>query len=161
MSFLAELSNSTIVLSAAVVVLLTLGIWQEIRLTRLLRGRSIATLEDVMKSLIDDVDDLKAFQAEMMRYCELIESRVRGSIRGVGVVRFDAFSGVGDGGKQSFAAAFLDERGDGVVISSILSRDRARVFAKPVQALDSEHELSEEEGAALTKAKESCKIERT
>lgn len=158
---MAELSNSTIALSAAVIVLLVLGIWQEIRLSKLLRGRGAATLEDVMRSLTGDVDDLKVFQADMMKYCELIESRMRSATRGVGIVRFDAFSGIGDGGRQSFAVALLDERGDGVVFSSILSRDRARVFAKPIRAMDSEHELTEEEAQALTKAKESCKVERT
>jgi hypothetical protein len=161
MSFLAELSNSTIALSAAVIVLLVLGIWQEVRLSKLLRGRGATTLEDVMGSLTTDVDELKVFQADMMKYCELIEGRMRTTTRGVGIVRFDAFTGIGDGGRQSFAVALLDERGDGVVFSSILSRDRARVFAKPIHAMDSEHELTDEEAQALTKAKESCKVERT
>ncbi len=114
-----------------------------------------------MGSLTTDVDELKVFQADMMKYCELIEGRMRTTTRGVGIVRFDAFTGIGDGGRQSFAVALLDERGDGVVFSSILSRDRARVFAKPIHAMDSEHELTDEEAQALTKAKESCKVERT
>jgi HAMP domain-containing protein len=161
MSFLAELSNSTIALGAAVIVLIVMAVWQEIRISKLLRGRDAVTLEDVMRTLNSDVDELKAFQTDMMKYCELIENRMRSATRGVGIVRFDAFSGIGDGGRQSFAVALLDERGDGVVFSSILSRDRARVFAKPIRGMDSEHELTDEEAAALTKAKESCKVDRT
>lgn len=37
------------------------------------------------------------------------------------------------GGDQSFSAAFLDGRGDGLVITSLHSRAGTRVFAKPVK----------------------------
>ncbi|NIT70429.1 DUF4446 family protein, partial [candidate division KSB1 bacterium] len=59
---------------------------------------------------------------------------------GVGTVRFNPFKGTGGG--QSFAAAFLSEHGNGVVISTLYSRERVSVFAKPIQSFASEYELT-------------------
>lgn len=154
-----DLTNSTIVLAAAVVVLIVWLILQERRISRLSRGKNAMSLEETISSLIQEVDELRGFEADMMKYCTHVENRLKSSIRGVGVVRFDAFSGNGEGGKQSFAVAVIDERGNGVIFSSILSRERARVFAKPICRYESEHELTDEEIDALTKAKESCKVD--
>ena len=84
----------------------------------------------------------------------LAEGRLRGSVQGIGVVRFNPFVS-GQGGNQSFAAAFLDERGNGVVFSTLYSRDRVGVYAKPVENGASSFELTGEEKEAITKAKES------
>lgn len=57
------------------------------------------------------------------------------------------------GSKQSFATALLNEHGDGVVISTLYSRERTSVFAKPIKKFDSEYELTPEETQALTEAR--------
>ena len=57
------------------------------------------------------------------------------------------------GSNQSFAIGMLDEEGNGLVISSLYSRERISVFAKPVKNGKSEYELSTEEKEALEKAK--------
>lgn len=63
------------------------------------------------------------------------------------MVRYDAFEDMG--GRLSFSAALLDDHGDGVVITSINGRTETRTYAKPISNLDSEHNLSEEERAAI------------
>ena len=68
-------------------------------------------------------------------------------------VRFNPFKGTGAGGNQSFATALLNENGDGVVLSSLYSRERVSVYAKPVQKFSSEYELSGEEKQAIKSAK--------
>ncbi len=67
-----------------------------------------------------------------------------------GLVRYDAFEEMG--GQLSFSAAFLDDRGDGIVITSINGRTETRTYAKPLRNLDSEHNLSEEERRAISMA---------
>ena len=67
-----------------------------------------------------------------------------------GLVRYDAFEEMG--GQLSFSAAFLDDRGDGVVITSINGRTETRTYAKPLRNLDSEHNLSDEERQAISMA---------
>ncbi len=76
----------------------------------------------------------------------------REAIRHVGLVRFDAFEDMG--GRLSFAAAFLDDRGDGVVITSINGRQDTRCYAKRIQNGTSIHNLSDEERQAIREAME-------
>lgn len=74
----------------------------------------------------------------------------RGTIRNVGVVRFNPFPDAG--GDQSFAIALLDAEGSGVVISSLHARTDTRVFAKSIEGGRSRYPLSEEEQDAIRKA---------
>jgi hypothetical protein len=71
---------------------------------------------------------------------------------------FKAFQGLDSGGHQSFASAFLDENGNGLIISTLHSRDRVNVFAKEIKQFSAAVSLTEEEKTALTQAKESCKL---
>jgi hypothetical protein len=46
----------------------------------------------------------------------------------------------------------MNEEGDGVVFSSLYSRERVSIFAKPVKKQASEFELSAEERDAMKRA---------
>ena len=76
--------------------------------------------------------------------------QIRGAVQHVGMVRYDAFEDVG--GRLSFSCALLDDRGDGVVVTSINGRQDTRVYAKPISGGRSSHNLSEEEDAAIQQA---------
>ena len=54
--------------------------------------------------------------------------RIDGTLSRVGIVRFDAYHDLG--GRQSTAVAFLNSLGDGVVITTVVSRDFARMYVK-------------------------------
>jgi hypothetical protein len=73
----------------------------------------------------------------------------------VGIVRFNPFSEVG--GDQSFSIALLNENDDGVVITSLYTRQENRVYGKPIKNSQSEYSLSEEEKKAIEKAIEKAK----
>jgi len=79
-----------------------------------------------------------------------LDRRLRLALQRVGVLRFNAFDDVG--GEQSFAIAFLDESGNGVVVSGLQGRDGGRVFAKPVRGGRSQYALSAEEERAIAAA---------
>ncbi|MPZ91328.1 MAG: DUF4446 family protein [Actinobacteria bacterium] len=66
------------------------------------------------------------------------------------VVRYDAFEDMG--GQLSFSAALLDDYGDGIVITSINGRTETRTYAKSVRGMKSQHNLSDEERAAIEAA---------
>lgn len=89
---------------------------------------------------------LRRLAAEAKRQNEV----VRGAVQHVGMIRYDAFEDVG--GQLSFSCALLDDRGDGVVITSINGRQDTRVYAKPVTGGRSSHNLSEEESQAIKQA---------
>jgi len=75
------------------------------------------------------------------------EGRLDGAVSRTAVVRYDAFNETS--GRQSSTVALLDDRGDGVVLSAILQRDQARVYAKPVVGGRSALDLSPEEEEAM------------
>ena len=73
------------------------------------------------------------------------------ALRHVGVVRYDAFGDMG--GRLSFSAAIYDDRGDGLVVSSINGRSETRTYAKALVDLRSDHTLSPEEQQAIDAAR--------
>ncbi len=74
----------------------------------------------------------------------------RFALQRFGLVRYDAFQEMG--GQLSFSAAFLDDHGDGLVVTSINGRTETRTYAKAIKALDSAHNLSDEEREAIATA---------
>lgn len=123
------------------------------RVKKLLRGDKNENIGEALSSINTDIKDLEKFRADMQEYLTTVEKRMRRSCQAAETVRFNAFRGDGLSGNQSFATAFLNEEGDGSVLSSIYSRERVSVFAKPITKFDSEVELSEEERRAVSMAK--------
>jgi hypothetical protein len=68
----------------------------------------------------------------------------------VGLVRFDAFEDAG--GAQSFALALIDDDGDGVVLTSLHSRQTTRLYIKGVRRGVPDSPLSAEEVRAMQNA---------
>ena len=69
----------------------------------------------------------------------------------IGFLRYNAFDDVGS--DQSYALALLTRDGDGVVLSSIYSREETRTYGKAVQNFQTSQEASTEERAAIAAAK--------
>jgi uncharacterized protein DUF4446 len=80
------------------------------------------------------------------------EYRLTRAISQAAVVRYDAYDDLS--GRQSSSIALLDEAGNGVVMSSILHRDQARLYVKGVRNGEAEFELSPEEIQAITDARQ-------
>lgn len=119
----------------------------EKRLRRLFQGKKGADLEDAIETLASRAALLES--KTTMHDATLAEhnSRIRRAVTSVPLSRFNPFPDVG--GNQSFALSLLDEDGNGVVVSSLYSRERMSVFAKGVKARKGEQELSEEESAII------------
>ena len=123
----------------------------EKRLKRFFLGKKAKDLEDTIMSLENDMTELKKTKDSMERDITAINSKLKKSIRGLETVRFNPFAD--QGSNQSFAIGMLNEEGDGLVISSLYSRERMSVFVKPIKNGKSEYELSSEEKEVLEKAK--------
>jgi hypothetical protein len=104
-----------------------------------------------VEDLSDGIDEISRTLAERVASAE---QRLDGAVSRSAVVRYDAFSETS--GRQSSSVALLDERGNGVVLSAILQREQARVYAKPVFGGRSELELSPEEDEAMRLAEENA-----
>ncbi|MCX6719320.1 MAG: DUF4446 family protein [Candidatus Taylorbacteria bacterium] len=141
------------VLGFITIILLILVISMHLKLKKFLVDVNAHNIADSLNSVSDDLKDLQKSRDEMESYLTESEKRLRRSVQSVSTVRFNPFQGDGSGGNQSFATAFLNEEGNGVVISSLYSRDRVSIFSKPIKNNTSEHEMSDEEKEALEKAK--------
>lgn len=80
------------------------------------------------------------------------EGRIDGCVAYRSVVRYDAYGEMS--GRQSSSIALLDAHRSGVVLSSILHRENARVYVKQVTDGSSDVELSPEEQEAVAAALE-------
>lgn len=115
-----------------------------------MQGRDGASLESVLVSLNQGMARVESLiEADRERLGEL-EEVLGTAIRGVGVVRFNAFQDTGS--DLSFAVAFLDAGENGLVVSSIYGREESRTYAKPVKAGKSPYQLSGEEQEAIRRA---------
>ncbi len=140
-------------LISCIVILVGWIVRLEIKMWRLLRGKNAKSLEDSIVSAHNNLDKLNEFQKESVSYFINIEKRLNRSIQAVETIRFNPFKGTGEGGSQSFSTSFLSENGDGVVISSLYSRDRVSVFSKPLIKFESNFELTDEEKEVVDGAK--------
>lgn len=122
----------------------------EKRLKRFFLGKKGKDLEDTLSILEDDIKKLKQAKENTEKELVVVNAKLKKSIRGLETIRFNPFPD--QGSNQSFAIGMLNEDGDGVVISSLYSRDRMSVFAKPVKNNKSTYELSIEEREALKQA---------
>ena len=105
------------------------------------------SLQQLLDGHLGKVIEVGAKMEEMTDLYQALEVRSRGSLQHVGIVRFNPFEDTGS--DQSFAIALLDDRRDGIVLSSLHGRGQTRVFAKPVESGESTHQLSDEEAQAI------------
>lgn len=147
--------------AAAAVLALLLCLILMIRLRRLradqkqLLGDRPADLVGHAAALTRTVERMDAaLRAETERSAARIaaaEERIDVAVSRTAVLRYDAFNETS--GRQSSTIALLDDRDNGVVISAILQREQARVYAKPIVGGRSSLELSPEEVAAMEQAR--------
>jgi len=143
------------VLLALILILLILALLQSMRLRRAVRayralvggGSGGGSLSDVLERHVGRVAEVQGRLAEVEAQNARLTERSATSIQHIGLVRFNPFDDTGS--DQSFAIALLDDRRDGVVVSSLHGRSNTRVFAKPVEGGASSHALSDEETKAI------------
>jgi septal ring factor EnvC (AmiA/AmiB activator) len=123
----------------------------EKRLKRFFLGKKAKDLEDTITELENNISKLSRAKDNIEKEITTINTKLRKSIRGLETIRFNPFPD--QGSNQSFAIGMLNEEDDGLVISSLYSRERMSIFAKPIKGGKSEFELSTEEKQALEKAK--------
>lgn len=106
-----------------------------------------AQIQEAFVHLRDWVEETATRLEERMGAAE---QRIDGCVAYTSLVRYDAMGEMS--GQQSSTMALLDSRRTGVVVSSILHRDQARVYVKQVREGESELELSPEEREAIEAA---------
>jgi hypothetical protein len=104
-------------------------------------------LEQGFTDLRDWVEEsIEHFERRM----QATEARLDGCVAYRSLVRYDAYNELS--GHQSSSLALLDSRRSGVVVSSIVHRDQARLYVKQLHEGESEIALSPEEQEAVDTA---------
>jgi hypothetical protein len=156
-------STDGIVALAAIAVAalaLVLGIVLAVRLRRM-RATQTVVLGDGRRDIVEHGARIETGFLELRDWVEdtmrrlderlgTAEERIDGCVAYTGLVRYDAYDEMS--GRQSSSIALLDSSRTGVVVSSILHREQARVYVKPVRNGGSELELSPEELEAIETA---------
>ena len=106
-----------------------------------------AQIQQAFVQLRDWVEETAVHLEERMTGAE---RRIDGCVAYTSLIRYDAWGEMS--GHQSSTLALLDASRSGVVVSSILHRDQARVYVKQVHEGESELELSPEERQAIDAA---------
>lgn len=122
-------------------------IFLETRLRKFFKGSSGENLEKALRGMIENLEKLEKRAKISEGHLENIEQRLKNSVQKTTVVRFNPFSDAG--GDQSFSVALLNERKNGIVISSLYGREINRVYAKPIENGESRYQLSKEEKEAI------------
>jgi hypothetical protein len=149
----------------AVVVALALLIWNiflHLNISRikknqqqLFSGKESVNLEEVILRHTNNLKELDRDIQDLYGISNKINNLANRSVHKVGVVRFNPFKDLG--GDQSFSIALLDGQSNGVVVSSLHTREGNRVYAKKVEkGRTMKHPLTEEEVDAIKQAETSA-----
>jgi hypothetical protein len=116
-----------------------------------LLGGGATRATDRLATLERDAAAAAAAREIELQRIDALEKIARTEVPRVGFVRYNAFSDVGS--DLSYALALLTRDGDGVVLSSIYSREDTRTYGKAVAGFKPAQDPSEEELAAIAKAR--------
>ena len=144
------ISSILYILASFIIILIVWIGLLEYRLKKFFAGTNAKNLEEVMATLGKQVIELREIQKNTQKHLNTIDGRLDKGIRQIQTIRFNPF--VDAGSNQSFAISFLNDKGDGVILSSLYARDRMSIFAKPIINGKSEFELSSEEKEVLKKS---------
>ena len=117
------------------------------RIAQLTRGGSGQNLEDVLNMHMDQLDQTAGRIELIEQAVGVLQAQIPACVQKLKMIRYDAFDDVG--GELSFSLALLDQRGEGVVITSVYSRMDVRVYAKSIQNGRASHAHSKEEERVL------------
>lgn len=123
---------------------------------RFFSGKNGKDLEEVINIQNKNIEKLEKDIKELFDGYEKIFNIAAKGIQKVGVLRYNPFRDMG--GNQSFSIALLDRSDSGLLITTLATRDGARVFSKMVTRGDcTEFPLLEEEKKAIKIARSSKK----
>jgi hypothetical protein len=143
------------------IVALLFAIVLAVRLRRVKQAQTAVLGENGQRDLVLHAERLETGFADLREWVEetmerigermnVTEQRLDGCIAHSAVVRYDAYNELS--GHQSSSIALLDSRHSGVVLSSIVHRDQARLYVKQVTEGEAEIALSPEEQHAVDRA---------
>ena len=127
---------------------------------RFMRGNDAESLEDTILSCIEKNEQIDQMNQLLREDIIGLRKNQRITYQKMGMVKYKAFREMS--GDLSYALALLDQEENGFIINSVYAKEGGYSYIKEIVKGESSILLSEEEKAALEKAKsQSCKTDRT
>lgn len=145
------IANPTLFLLGILCILVLYILYLDRKIVAFTRGTNGASLEEIIRTCIASVKAMEEKNAAIINHASNLDTRVSHGIRNVETIRYKAFDT--NGSNQSFSVALINEKGDGVILSSLHSHDRVSTFAKPIENYSSSYDLSDEEIEVLEASK--------
>ncbi len=115
-----------------------------------MRGKDAESLEDIIVDQIADITELKIQDKANKDILKSLTRGVRSSYQKFGVIKYNAFTGMG--GNLSFAFALLDTNNTGFILNSVHSREGCYLYIKTIEKGETDTPLGKEEKEALEQA---------
>lgn len=120
------------------------------RVDSLTRGKDAESLEDILVNFFERIESLEEGEEITRAALNAIKDNLKITYQKAALVKYDAFREMS--GALSYSLALLDKENNGVLISSMYSREGCYTYAKEIVNGKSEINLSEEEEEALKQA---------
>ena len=117
------------------------------KITVLFGGGAVGNDDAIAENIVRRVTKLEMRADEIKPRVDMLESVTKISVQKVGFLRFNPFQDTG--GDNSFVVALLDGEKNGVILSSLYTRDGVRIFAKKVEHGRTRYPLIDEEKKVL------------
>ncbi|MBP3326180.1 MAG: DUF4446 family protein [Coprococcus sp.] len=121
------------------------------QIKRLLSGTNASDFEEIIMKRFAEMDAVKNNSRRLTKEHKEIQSNLSSCVSKIGLVKYDAFEGMG--GNLSFALALLDSENNGVVMNCMHSREGCFNYAKEIIRGEAYVALSDEEKEAINRAK--------
>ena len=115
-----------------------------------MRGKDAESLEDIIVDQIADITELKIQDKSNKDILKSLTRGVRSSYQKFGMVKYNAFTGMG--GNLSFAFALLDTNNTGFILNSVHSMEGCYLYIKTIEKGETDTPLGKEEKEALEQA---------
>ena len=120
------------------------------RIDDLTRGKDTESMEDIMLNFFERIESLEEGEKVTRSDLSDIKENLKITYQKTGLVKYDAFREMS--GALSYSLALLDKENNGVLISSMYSREGCYTYAKDIENGECKINLSEEEAEALKQA---------
>ena len=120
------------------------------RVDALTRGKDAETMEDSILNFFERIESLEDAERKMHRDIRDIKENLKITYQKTGLVKYDAFREMS--GALSYSLALLDKENNGILITSMYSREGCYTYAKDIIKGECKLNLSDEEAEALKQA---------
>ncbi len=121
------------------------------KIDRFMRGKDAESMEETILSCIEKNEQVDQMNQMLREDIVGLRKNQRITYQKMGMVKYNAFREMS--GDLSYALALLDQKDNGFLINSVYAKEGGYSYIKEIINGESAIELSEEEQAALDKAK--------